>query len=275
MSACIVHFYRHRNNFLAIKEALNKGDLWDGARHAIAVMWDAHGWVWHGYEVEGLENIPSEGPALIIYYHGAIPLDYYYLLAKCILFKKRLIQAVGDRFLFSIPGWKLMMEVFHVFPGTIPTCVDVLKKGDLLSIAPGGVREAQFGDHTYQLIWGNRIGFAKVALEAQVPIIPVFTVNIRESFRSLGIGQWMFRKIYDSTRLPLVPIYGGFPVKLKTIVGKPIPYSPSLTAQQLADKTALIVEQMIEQNQRIPGSISAAILDRFRSQTPKPKKKTS
>lgn len=88
----------------AIKEAIDKGDLWDGARHAIGVMWDAHGWIWHGYEVEGLENLPEEGPALIIYYHGAIPLDYYYLMAKVLLVKKRLIQAVGDRFLFSIPG---------------------------------------------------------------------------------------------------------------------------------------------------------------------------
>lgn len=83
---------------------MHKGDYWDGARHAIAVMWDAHGWIWHGYQVQGFENIPDEGPALIVYYHGAIPLDYYYLMAKCILFKRRLIQAVGDRFLFSIPG---------------------------------------------------------------------------------------------------------------------------------------------------------------------------
>lgn len=273
MSACIVHFYRHRNSLKEIVESLDKGDLWDGARRAIAVMWDAHGWVWHGYEVEGFENIPDEGPALIIYYHGALPLDYYYLLSKCILFKKRLIQAVGDRFLFSIPGWKLLMEVFHVFPGTVPTCIDVLKKGNLLSIAPGGVREAQFGDNTYRLIWGNRIGFAKVAVEAQVPVIPVFTVNLRESFRSLGIGQWLFRKIYDQTRLPLVPIYGGFPVKLKTIVGKPIPYDPAVSPQDLADKVAKTLELMIEQNQRIPGCISLAILDRFRRQMPKPKPK--
>jgi hypothetical protein len=64
----------------------------------------------------------------------------------------------------------------------------------------------------------------------------VFTVNLREAFRSLGVGQSLFRTIYDKTRLPLVPIYGGFPVKLKTIVGKPIPYDPTLSPQQLADK---------------------------------------
>lgn len=104
ISVLIVYIYKHRQKLTVIREAYAKGDFFDGARHMIAVMWDAHGWIWHGYEVEGMENIPDDGAALIVYYHGAIPLDYYYLLAKCILYKSRLIQAVGDRFLFSIPG---------------------------------------------------------------------------------------------------------------------------------------------------------------------------
>ena len=57
-----------------------------------------------GYEVNGMENIPDEGPALILYYHGAIPIDFYYFISKCILFKGRLIRTVGDRFLFNVPG---------------------------------------------------------------------------------------------------------------------------------------------------------------------------
>ena len=32
----------------------------------------------------------------------------------------------------------------------------------------GGVREALFGDEYYQVIWGSRSGFAKVALQTQV-----------------------------------------------------------------------------------------------------------
>lgn len=57
-----------------------------------------------GYEVIGFERIPDTGPALIIYYHGAIPIDFYYIMAKSIIHKKRWICAVGDRFLFKIPG---------------------------------------------------------------------------------------------------------------------------------------------------------------------------
>lgn len=57
-----------------------------------------------GYDVIGLENIPKDGPALLIYYHGAIPLDMYYLIAKIYLYKKRLIHPIGDKCLFYIPG---------------------------------------------------------------------------------------------------------------------------------------------------------------------------
>jgi len=57
-----------------------------------------------GYEVSGMENIPVDTPALIVFYHGAIPIDIYYLIAKTILYKERLIHTVGDRFLFKIPG---------------------------------------------------------------------------------------------------------------------------------------------------------------------------
>ena len=37
----------------------------------------------------------------------------------------------------------------------------------------------------YNVQWKNRVGFAKIALEAQILIIPVFTRNIREAVRTL------------------------------------------------------------------------------------------
>lgn len=84
------------------------------------------------------------------------------------------------------------------------------------------------------MIWGSRIGFAKVAVEAKVPIIPVFTQNLREAFRAIRIGQSLFKRIYERFKYPVVPIYGGFPVKLRTFIGKPIPYDPSLSPEQVA-----------------------------------------
>lgn len=53
-------------------------------------------------------------------------------------------------------------------PGSLESCVNLLNEGHILTISPGGVREALFSDHNYEIIWGTRAGFAKVALEAKV-----------------------------------------------------------------------------------------------------------
>lgn len=57
-----------------------------------------------GYEVCGVENLPENTPALIVYYHGAIPIDLYYFISRVYLLKNILIHTVADRFLFKIPG---------------------------------------------------------------------------------------------------------------------------------------------------------------------------
>lgn len=54
-----------------------------------------------------------------------------------------------------------------VIPGTVQSCSSILKEGNLLAIAPGGVYEAQFSNN-YSLMWKKRLGFAKVALDAKV-----------------------------------------------------------------------------------------------------------
>ncbi|GIY73326.1 transmembrane protein 68 [Caerostris extrusa] len=124
------------------------------------------------HEIEGFENIPSEGPALVVLYHGMMPVDWFCLLAESIVYKKRLICSVGDRFLFHLPGFDGMIDCFQIYPGSIESCTNILKQGNLLAIFPGGLREALFGDETYPLIWGTRTGFAKVAMKAKVAIEP-------------------------------------------------------------------------------------------------------
>ncbi|CAG7724030.1 unnamed protein product [Allacma fusca] len=251
LSCFFLYIYKwHRHRLIEAYEH----DFWQGARKTLAAFWDAQGWIWHGYEVDGLDSIPDEGSALILYYHGAIPIDFYYFMSKCILYKGRLVRTVGDRFLFNIPGWSLLMEAFKVIPGTVQVCSSLLKEGHLMAIAPGGVYEAQFGNEYYELMWKQRKGFAKVALDAKVPIIPMFTQNLREGFRSVRWGARFWHWLYEKTRFPFVPIYGCFPVKMKTYIGKPIPYDPEDTPELLAQKAAHAIEGLIKEHQRIPGT---------------------
>ncbi|KAI4904277.1 hypothetical protein NFI96_030080 [Prochilodus magdalenae] len=258
LSILFLHVYKRKNQ---LREAYSN-NLWDGARKTLATLWDGHGAIWHGYEIHGLEKIPDEGPALIVYYHGAIPIDYYYFLASVIIQKGRTCHSVADHFLFKVPGFKLLLEVFSVMHGPQEECVKALRCGHLLGISPGGVREALFSDETYPLVWGKRKGFAQVAIDSKVPIIPMFTQNVREGFRSLGTLRF-FRWVYERFRLPIAPVYGGFPVKFRTYLGDPIPYDPKLTAAELAEKVQAAVQALIDRHQKIPGNILRALLERF------------
>lgn len=258
--AVFLHIYGLRNR---IREAY-ASSLWDGARISIASFWDAVGHIWHGYEIEGLENIPNEGSALLVYYHGNLPLDVYYVIAKCLLHKKRALHCVGDKFIFKIPGWGKMCKIFCVTPGTQEDCIERLKSGHLLCIAPGGLREALFSDPSrYNLMWARRLGFAKVIIATNTVVIPMFTENCRDAFRTPTWGRKMLRWIYEKTRLPLCPVYGGFPVKMITHLGKPIKFSEGITPGDVKKRMKYEVECLIRQHQRLPGSILRGILQRF------------
>ncbi|XP_041975715.1 transmembrane protein 68 isoform X2 [Aricia agestis] len=258
----VYRLYRHR-----IVDGVQT-DWRQAALLAICALWDAHGWLWHGYEIRGLEHLPA-GPFLVIYYHGALPVDMYYFIARMLLARSTHVHTVADRFLFRIPGWAALLDALCVIPGTVAECAGVLRAGHPLAIAPGGVYEAQFGDHNYKLFWKSRYGFAKVALEAKVPIVPMFTQNVREAFRTVGWLRGACLRAYAATRVPLAPVYGGFPVKLVTHLGPPVPYDPADTPQQLQQKVARAVENLIEEHQRIPGNIFYGLLERV-CELPKP-----
>ncbi|NWR12896.1 TMM68 protein, partial [Paradoxornis webbianus] len=255
-----LHIYQRKNE---IKEAYSH-DAWKGAREVLATLWDGHGRIWHGYELHGVENIP-EGPGLVVFYHGATPVDFIYFSARLHIMKKRRCRVVADHFVFRLPGFRILLEVHGVLHGPKEACVRTLQNGHLLAIAPGGVREALFSDEMYTILWSDRKGFAQVAIDAKVPIIPMFTQNVREGFRTLG-GIKILRSLYERIRLPVVPLYGGFPVKLRTFIGKPIPYDPNVTAEELAAKTKAAVQALIEKHQKIPGNIFRALMERFQTQ---------
>lgn len=260
VSSIILYIYKL--HWSTLRRTYGTGGSWDTARSTISALWDAHGWIWHGYEVRGLENLPEHDSALIIYYHGAIPIDMYYLIAKMVLYKSRLIHTVADYFLFKIPGFSIIAECMKVAPGTVQTCSNILKDGNLLAISPGGVYESQFS-HQYSLMWKKRMGFAKVAIEAKTMIIPMFTENLREAFRTVSVGRRILLKLYAMTKFPFAPIYGGFPVKMITHIGKPIPYDPNVSVEELQSKVAYAINELIATHQRLPGSIFHALLDRI------------
>lgn len=264
ISASIVHIYKLRQDVRVNDLLAPNVDFKVKARAAIALLWECHGWIWHGYEVVGFENLPADKRALVVYYHGVIPVDYYYLSSRYFIKHKRTVWTIAADFLFKTPGLKQLMEVVQATPGTVQQIADLLKNEEIVSVAPGGVREAQFSNEYYELVWNGHLGFARAACLGKAPIIPVFTQNVREAYRTMPFFRGFFRKIFEKTKLPLLPLYGGFPVKLRTIIGKPIPYDEKATPEEVAEKTANAIRELIQKHQRLPGSIVKAMLDRVR-----------
>jgi hypothetical protein len=51
----------------------------------VARFWQCHGKLFYDHEVVNFDHIPDEGGAVIVYYHGVIPVDYLLLVSKIIL----------------------------------------------------------------------------------------------------------------------------------------------------------------------------------------------
>jgi 1-acyl-sn-glycerol-3-phosphate acyltransferase len=193
-----------------------------------------------------------------------------FLVSTIYLVKKRKPILIVDRYLWAFPGWKTSLLAHECVTGSRDSLIDALKNDNLVIIYPGGMREAFYSNDNYDLIWESRSGFARVALEAQVPIVPMFTTNTRQVHFQINVGKEMWRRVYDKTRskLAFIFVYCWFPVKLRTFVGEPIIPNYNMTQNDDNINKIIIdskraVESLIATHQKRPGSIIYGIYQRF------------
>ena len=181
---------------------------------------------------------------MLIWYHGPMPVDYFGLIAKVFTRDHRMVFSVVDRCLHMIPGLSRVKRHLQCGSFSRVECATRLLSGDLIGISPGGSREALFDD-SFEVSWGNRIGFAKIAAFTKSPIIPIFSENIRTAYRTMETGRTFWRWIFEKTKLPLVPLYGGFPVDIVTHVGKPLIVKEGETPKQLQERVRIEMKKLI------------------------------
>ena len=230
----------------------------------VSTMWTSYTSFWHGQTFTGLGNIPKTGGAIIVWYHGPMPVDYLGLIAEVLRRDGRIIHSVVDRCLLCVPGLGRVRKYLKCGAFTKVQVASLLEDGELVGIAPGGSREALFDD-SYSVCWRKRVGFTKVATLTQSPIIPVFTENIRLPYSTMATGKTMWRTVFEATKLAFVPLYGGFPVKLTTHVGTPILAREGETVMQLQERVKMAMMDMIRTNQRQDLDIKTCLGERLAS----------
>ncbi len=194
------------------------------------------------YSVHGMENIPVEGPALVTMNHGPMPVDAPLLGSAIYEATGRLPRGLTDHTVFKLPIMREMFMAVGAVDGRHDTAEALLSRGNLVIVMPGGAPEAfKPSSKAYQLYWHKRMGFARLSIRTQVPIVPAACIGIDELYTvpidMFEAGKKVFR--VRSVPFPLAWGRGPLPrrVRLTQYVGAPI--HPDLPPEAADDDDAV------------------------------------
>ena len=154
--------------------------------------------------LHGAEHIPREGGALLVGNHTMFGLDAVVLAALLAGEVGRLPRWLGERILWKLPGTHRFLEAIGAVPGAPEDAVRLLELGELVAVYPGGVDDSfKPSSEAYVLKWGRRAGFARVALRAGVPIVPVAATGIDELYSIRRHERVLGRFLFGAERYDL------------------------------------------------------------------------
>jgi 1-acyl-sn-glycerol-3-phosphate acyltransferase len=150
---------------------------------------------------EGAENVPDQGGALVVSNHRNPVLDP----AAIAINIARPINFVAASVAFMIPGVSQLFRgvgarSMDVFGGEkskedLSEAARLIQDGELVGVFPEGVHTIAHL-HSVSKIRTFRTGFARIALEARAPIIPVAVIGKGE--RNLPtVPPWMVKPFFD------------------------------------------------------------------------------
>jgi 1-acyl-sn-glycerol-3-phosphate acyltransferase len=178
----------------------------------------------HRPRVSGWEHLPDERPLLLVGNHtlGGV-LDIPLLMRAMWKERQIFVNALGDRLHFKVPGWSQILTRYGVVEGSRENCAELFSQDACVLVFPGGAREvAKRKGEERQLVWGKRVGFARMAIRHGVTIVPFAAVGVEEAldivvdaddYDKTPIGAWLDHLgVRKDFRLPIVKGIGLSPV---------------------------------------------------------------
>ena len=216
----------------------------------------AYGQLYHRAEVRGLENIPEDGPVLLVGNHsgGTLIADTFVFTAAFYehFGPNRAFHQLAHDMVFRVPGARALVAPWGTVPANPENMKRALDRNAALLVYPGGDWE------TYRPSWesskidfAGRKGFARLAVEHDVPIIPVVSIGGQETALFLGQGSRLSRALrVDRTfRIKVLPPVLGPPLGT-TVLDLPIRFP-------LPAKITVSVGQPINLREKLGGDADA------------------
>jgi 1-acyl-sn-glycerol-3-phosphate acyltransferase len=168
--------------------------------------------LWYRAEVRNLANIPEEGPVLLVGNHtggNMSPETITFTLAFSTFFgvERRFHQLAHNLVLASPLG--PFLRNFGTVAASHENAKRALDAGAAVLVFPGGDWEVHRPSwQSARIDFGGRKGFIRLALEQDVPIVPVVTIGGQETAIWLSRGDWLARllRLDKRFRLKVLPI---------------------------------------------------------------------
>ena len=168
--------------------------------------------------VDGLENIPDVGPALLVGNHSGgnyIPDSFILGMAFATYFgAERPWFALTHSMAMAMPVVGRLLRAFGSIPASRENADEALRRGACVLVYPGGdVETYRPWSQRNVVSLAGRKGFIRTALKNRVPLVPVVNIGSHETGIFLSDGQWLTKALgLDKRfRLKAMPIQVGLP----------------------------------------------------------------
>jgi 1-acyl-sn-glycerol-3-phosphate acyltransferase len=222
-------------------------DAWDPEyiRQTLPLLRLAFGTYFRG-EVRGLENIPAEGPALLVGNHSGGT-----MIADTFVFAQNFYEHFGPERRFHqlahsvaarMPGLGLIRRYGTLVASHDNARAAFAREAPVL-VYPGGDYETfRPSTHSDQIEFGGRKGFIKLALDEGVPIVPVVSIGGQETalFVTRGEAAARMTGLAKLARIKVLPVSIGppFGVNLLDLPGRfPLPAKITIQVMPPVDLT--------------------------------------
>ncbi|QSR24618.1 glycerol acyltransferase [Nocardioides aromaticivorans] len=165
---------------------------------------------WFRIEVRGVENIPTEGGALVVSNHsGTIPVDGLMTMVSIHDHAGRHLRPLGADLVFRLPVVGSLARKGGATLACNEDAERMLRGGELVGVWPEGFKGIgkPFSER-YKLQRFGRGGFVSAALRTGVPIIPLSVVGAEEIYPLVGNIPSLARLL----GVPYIPITPFFPL---------------------------------------------------------------
>jgi len=219
---------------------------------ALAFLWDRYFRV----SLQGLENVPASGAALLVANHsGGLPYDGAMLIHVCHSLHPahRPLRPLVATFAVRSPWMRPVVARIGGVRASMRNALDLCERGHLVGVFPEGLRGiGKLYRERYRLTKFGRGGFVRLARAANVPIIPIAIVGAEET-NPVVAKLTRLAKPFGLPYIPVTPIFpllgplGLLPVPAKWSIkiGEPISPSPADETLEVAEQVRSVVDRMI------------------------------